>query len=416
MAAQDSILIDVTRLIWRVSTGRLPTGIDRVCLAYLEHYVDHAQAVFQWKSVRRILPRSASAALFKLLLNPPKSRFKLRVAFIALRSLPRLFLPLKGGNRLYLNVGHTGLNEPGLGEWLKQAGVRPVFMLYDLIPITHPEYSRSGEGERHVDRLNTMLRAGVGIVCISQDTLNRLNDHAAAYGLAVPATLVSWLGVTPLPSAKAYVEPKERPYFLILSTIEGRKNHLMLLKVWQRLVARYGSDAPRLVIVGQRGWENEEALDILDNDESLHRHVTELPRCTDWELAAYIKGARSLLFPTFAEGFGLPLMEALGLGAPVIASNLKVFRELAGDIPDYLDPHDEDGWLRAIEDYRCPDSAARLAQLKRVKDYEMPTWAKHFAKVDSWLIELSRKEISVISSTIMPRVVAASPGKRVVDR
>lgn len=386
---QADLLIDVTRLIWRISTSRLPTGIDRCCLAYLEHYQHRAQAVFQWKSIRRIVPLRASAALFNLLLNPPARRFKLRIALIALRYLPTLLFGDSGHGRRYLNVGHTGLNERGLGEWLRRTNVRPIFMLYDLIPITHPEYSRRGEGERHIKRLDLMLGEGSGIICISQDTLDRLKDHAAAHNLQTPPTLVAWIGNTPLPSPSISLDRSQHAYFLILSTIEGRKNHLLLLRIWQSLVAKHGVNAPRLLIVGQRGWENEEAVSILDNDASLDNHVVELPRCTDAELSAYIKGARSLLFPTFAEGFGLPLTEALALGTPVIASDLKVFRELAGDIPDYFEPNDMFGWLNAIEDYARDNSFARNAQLSRLATYQMPSWADHFEKVDAWLRTLT---------------------------
>jgi len=96
-----------------------------------------------------------------------------------------------------------------------------------------------------------------------------------------------------------------------------------------------------------------------------------------------------LLFPSFVEGYGLPLVEALACGTPVIASNLEVFRELAGEIPDYLSPIDGLGWARAIEDYAREDSAARAAQIDRLQGWTAPTWEGHFAKVDRWLESLA---------------------------
>ena len=85
----------------------------------------------------------------------------------------------------------------------------------------------------------------------------------------------------------------------------------------------------------------------------------------------------------------MPLVEALGHGTPVIASDLAVFRELAGAIPDYRDPLDGLGWRAAIEDYARPDSPARSAQLSRMVGYRAPTWPEHFVRVDAWLNTLA---------------------------
>lgn len=382
--APSKYLIDVSRLIWRLSSGRLPTGIDRVCLAYVMHYRDQAQAVIQWKRFRRILSPADSQNLFDLLLSEIPN-FKRAIWLLALRSLPKLARSRPGLGRLYLNVGHTGLDQPGLSEWLKEADVKPIFMLHDLIPITHPEFCRAGSREKHIGRVNTMLTAASGIIGNSQSTLDLLADYAQQHDRAVPPTLSAWLGATPLAVSGKKLSNGAKPYFAALGTIEGRKNHLLLLKIWQKLIARHGSGAPRLVIIGQRGWESQEALTLLDTDRTLQGFVEELPRCTDTELAHHLEHARALLFPSFAEGYGMPLVEALGHGTPVIASSLEVFRELAGDIPVYLDPDDLDGWQRAIEDFSEPNSALRANQLALLKDYEMPDWAGHFVKVDSWL-------------------------------
>ena len=266
--------------------------------------------------------------------------------------------------------------------------VRPIYLLHDLIPLTHPEYCRAGEAAKHARRIDTMLRTGTGILCNSQTTLDELTAYAAAAGLAVPPASVAWLGATPLP-ASAAIAASAAPQFVMLGTIEGRKNHLLLLQVWVRLVHQLGPAAPHLLIIGQRGWECAQATALLDRASQLGARVTELPRCTDTELGQYLRHARALLFPSFVEGYGMPLVEALGHGTPVIASDLAVFRELAGAVPDYRDPLDGLGWMAAIEDYTQPDSPARAAQLRRMDGYRAPTWAEHFAHVDAWLDTLA---------------------------
>jgi glycosyltransferase involved in cell wall biosynthesis len=374
-------LLDVTRLIWRRWKGRLPTGIDRVSLAYLRHFGSRAQAVVQWPGFRRILSTQASQELFALL-EDPGGTFKRRLVAGALRSLARL--NGRGHGRLYLNVGHTGLNSPGFSKWASNTDVRPVYLVHDLIPVTHPEFCRAGEAEKHRMRMRTVLTTAAGIIGNSQVTLDALTGFANAESLPSPPALAAWLGVDPLPP-QDHAHSPEPPTFVTVGTIEARKNHLLLLDIWERLIDRLAGAAPRLVIIGQRGWEAEEVFRVLDHSEKLRGHVVELNRCSDEELTRHLGSARALLFPSRAEGYGLPLIEALGLGVPAIASDLPVFREIAGDIPVYLDPLDRTSWEAAIVEYARAGSTARDEQLRRIKSFRSPDWESHFAAVERWL-------------------------------
>ena len=207
----------------------------------------------------------------------------------------------------------------------------------------------------------------------------------------MPPAVVAWLGTDPLPIGSAD-DPPARPTFVTVGTIEARKNHLLLLDVWSRLAERLGDQTPRLLIIGQRGWEADEVFERLDKDETLHGHVVELSRCSDDELVHHLSSARALLFPSFVEGYGLPLIEALDAGVPVIASDLPVFRELCGTIPTYLHPADKAGWEAAILDYAEPDSASRTAQIERLRGFVAPDWKQHFAIVEAWLDDLASSQ------------------------
>jgi glycosyltransferase involved in cell wall biosynthesis len=127
---------------------------------------------------------------------------------------------------------------------------------------------------------------------------------------------------------------------------------------------------------------------MLERCEALRGLVHERSGCSDLELARYLGHARALLFPSFAEGYGMPLVEALALGTPAIASTLPVFREVAGNVPDYLDPLDGPGWTQAILDYAAPESPLRAAQLQRMAGFRTPTWQRHFETVESLLERL----------------------------
>jgi glycosyltransferase involved in cell wall biosynthesis len=162
----------------------------------------------------------------------------------------------------------------------------------------------------------------------------------------------------------------------------------MLLQLWRRLIDHRGPAAPRLVVIGQRAWECENVVDLLERCEPLRGFVVEHASCGDEELVNTLRHARALLYPSFVEGFGLPIAEALSLGVPVIASDLAVFREFAGEVPEYADPLDAIRWLELIEDYSRPDSAQRAAQITRMPAFAAPTWARHFEHVDRLVLKV----------------------------
>lgn len=154
-----------------------------------------------------------------------------------------------------------------------------------------------------------------------------------------------------------------------------------------KLVTELRGNAPRLVLIGQRGWQADEVFALLDQSPRLKGYVRELGRCDDTTMFGWLDQARALLMPSFIEGFGIPVIEALQRGVPVIASDLPVFREIAGDIPLYLDPLDGQGWEAAIRAY-CGDAPDRERQLAAMPSFRTPTWGDHFAKVDGWLARL----------------------------
>jgi glycosyltransferase involved in cell wall biosynthesis len=380
-------LLDVSRLVWRAWAGKLPTGIDRTCLAYVHHFRGCAQAVVQRGNSALVLPAETSKRLFDLLLTQSED-IKLKLTRLLATGL---FFRRKGdlSGRIYLNVGHTGLDKLGHGEWVQRTGVLPFYFVHDLIPLTHPEYCRPGEPEKHLRRMRTLLSLGTGVIANSRETLNELAVFTGLQkGLSMPPGLVAPLGVDQGfggDRSEAKNVLPGRPYFVMLGTIEGRKNHLLILNIWAEMARRLGKTCPQLIVIGQRGWESEQVCDMLDRNEAIRGHVVELSRCGDAQLAAYMANARALLFPSFAEGYGLPLVEALAAGTPVIASNLSVFCELAGSIPEYLSPLDGVGWSQAIEAYASDASPARGAQLRRLEGWRASRWDDHFALVERWL-------------------------------
>lgn len=231
--------------------------------------------------------------------------------------------------------------------------------------------------------MRTVLEIASGVVTNSAHTLDVLGEFAAAEKRPMPRATVAWPGTPLLPHVLTQAEAE--PTFVILGTIEGRKNHALLLEVWrQMLAARGASPVPRLCIVGRRGWEADDVFAQLDSDQFGDR-VVETGPLDDRQLAQLMAGARALLFPSFAEGYGIPLVEALAANVPVIASDLPVFREIGQGIPELLPSTDPSAWLVAVSDYAREGSPRRATQVARLGAFRVPDWPSHFARIDAFL-------------------------------
>ncbi len=422
----SEILIDVSRLVGRRLKRRLPTGIDRVGLAYLRHYRDRARAVFTLGTRAIVLSRSQSDRLARSLLAgwslPGKEEPSLIRTVIGGAVTASLRNPIgrdDTAGRWFLNTGHSGLHRHGYAEMLAALKVKPLFLIHDLIPITHPQYCRALEATRHADRMKRALGLASAMVCNSHATFEQLSEFARLIDVPLPPAAVAPIAADP-PGAQAIATasagpPIEDPYFLMIGTIEPRKNHLLMLQVWQRLIHRLGGQTPKLVLIGQEGWECEHVMRTLARAPGLSEHVLHLQRCDDSALHGWIAHARALLFPTFAEGFGLPVVEALQRGVPVIATDLQVFREFAGDYPEYLDPLDAAGWLAAIDEYRKPGNRRRERRVAALTAYRDPTWSEHFARVDDLMRRVDRRVGFRQESEVQARTGAAAAATELAD-
>ncbi|HDR9762919.1 TPA: glycosyltransferase family 4 protein [Burkholderia cepacia] len=379
------VLLDVTRLVSRLSNRLHPTGVDRVGIAYIQRYERNARAVLSIKGFSAVLAERHSRHIFDLILSSNRNRGAL------MKLLGCALTNWQNRNQfaesVLLHTSHNGMEFDRYFSAMARRHVRTVFMVHDLIPLTHAEYCRPGVDLIHRRRIRTALTRAGGLVANSQATLDELAAEARRSKLSLPPSVVARLAPA-VPNYAPAPRPLDVPYFVMLGTIEPRKNHWFILHLWRRLAEQFGTTAPHLVIVGRRGWECENVIDMLDRCVELRGTVHEESNCSDERLHALLQHAQALLFPSFVEGYGLPLVEALMLQVPVIASDLPIFREIAANIPDYLDPLDGPGWLNRISAYMRPDSPERAAQIARIAHFRVPTWSEHFDRIDAFLDSL----------------------------
>ncbi|GAB7540215.1 glycosyltransferase family 1 protein [Burkholderia sp. 3C] len=331
-----------------------------------------------------MLTKHASSRAFDLVSSSSPGRLEIRRALIGACLNPRR---VEFDQAVLLHTSHNGMEYPRYYEAMRRRNIRTVFMIHDLIPLTHAEYCRPGVDVSHRRRIHTALRNADGLIANSEDTHGALAREAHQAGLPMPPCVVAPLAAGYRSSTNP-TAPLATPYFVMLGTIEPRKNHWFILHVWRRIVEQLGSAAPKLVIIGRRGWECENVVDMLERCAPLRDAVIEISDCDDDQLHAWLRHCRALLFPSFVEGYGMPLVEALGMQIPVIASDLSVFHEIADDIPDYLDPLDGPAWMQRILRYAHSDSPERQAQVTRSVSFREPTWADHFARIDSFIESL----------------------------
>ena len=233
--------------------------------------------------------------------------------------------------------------------------------------------------------LDGIMSLNPKLIVNSTFTRNGLDAYCKNRNSSYQSVVTACIGVedTFLPASSGQESTITQPYFVVVSTIEPRKNHLLLLNIWRELALNNSDYLPHLFIVGKRGWENENVIDMMERCGPIQEYVHEQSGLKDSELINLISGAKALLFPSFTEGWGMPLVEALSLGTPVICSDIPAFFEAGQNIPDYIHPLDGLRWRDTIVDYCKPESSLRNAQLDRISSFQPPTWEDHFTKVDN---------------------------------
>ena len=153
--------------------------------------------------------------------------------------------------------------------------------------------------------------------------------------------------------------------------------------MWRELAQLSGSATPKLIVAGARGWENENILDMLERCPAIRNHVIEASGLSTPSLKRLIDNARAVLMPSFAEGYGLPVAEALTAGTPVLASNLPSLRAMEGSAITWLEPMDGLGWLAAIR--RLSEAPAHWSQVRHDRPLGKFSSETYFQRIEAFV-------------------------------
>jgi glycosyltransferase involved in cell wall biosynthesis len=387
-AGRPPIILDLSRLVSRL-LHPTPTGVDRVEMAYalgLHGLVPDRlrfAAVHSTGLYGRIPTGSALAflrdteALWRDKGQWSRAALRRRALSWLWALRPQAPTHAEAG-AVFVQASPNHLTDPRVTQRiLARERARFLILVHDLIPLEFPEYARPDGAALHRRRVDTIVAHADAVLANSHATLDALQPHLRASGRS-PLQAAAPLGTER--SALRGAPAPGRPYFLCVGTIEPRKNHLLLLNLWRRWAERDGTaNIPRLLVVGRRGWENEQVIDMLERSPALKGCVEEHGRLPDGEVQRLMAGTHGLLLPSFAEGYGMPVSEAIAMDVPVLCSDLPALREAGGPVADYLDPLDGPAWMAAVADLATDASRIAAAQRERRAGWRPPGWPDHLA-------------------------------------
>lgn len=254
-------------------------------------------------------------------------------------------------------------------------GLRFALLVYDLIPLRRPEWFDRGLVRVFRTWFDAVFPLCDHVFAISQATAQDVDLYARERGIALSAPVTSVpIGTSfgaanvPVPAPRTQRLPEPGSYALIVSTIEPRKNHQLLFRVWRRMLEELPKDSvPTLVFAGRMGWLVDDLMQQIANTNNLDGKLIWVKNPTDAELVALYEGCLFSLFPSFYEGWGLPVTESLALGKPCLTSNRSSLPEAGGNLARRFDPDDLNDAYRTIREAidDRPGLARWEAQIRR---------------------------------------------------
>ena len=297
-----------------------------------------------------------------------------------------------GAGDTYLMVGAFWefVGNPSWISGMRDRGAKIGTFIYDLIPITHHQYCMQGLTEAFTIAFAETVRLLDFALTISVYIGNEVKVFLTSHGvpplptLAVPLAHelrfeeeeVSRRSAATSTSTSARADSNYLqgiPFVLCVCTIEARKNHSYLFEIWQRMI-HAGIDVPDLVFVGRPGWRVSDLMQQIEDSDYLNGRLHVLNGLTDGELSGLYDRCSFTVFPSFVEGWGLPVGESLAHGKVCVASSSSSIPEVGGDYVIYVDPSDLAVGYAEISRLICNPSELTRLELRISQSFVPRTW------------------------------------------
>jgi glycosyltransferase involved in cell wall biosynthesis len=271
-------------------------------------------------------------------------------------------------------------------------------LIHDLIPELCPEWTSKEGLPAYRAWLRDVVPYADVIFANSQNTAKDLLHCMADWNQPVPAPKILPIGHYPPPRQElasfalgTAQNPFGRPFVLFVSTIEVRKNHALLFRVWRRLLADMPAEqVPYLVFAGKTGWLTKDLLVQLGNADWLNGHIRHVESPSELELANLYAACEFTVFPSLYEGWGLPVTESLSFGKTVAASNTSAIPEAGGAFCSYFDPEDVSDAYKVIRGLIEHPERVRALEASIAESFRPPSWQDSAAALLGHLQALGR--------------------------
>ncbi len=263
-----------------------------------------------------------------------------------------IFLGLDLGAHLFPMIEETLLS-------YRKQGVSINFVIYDIIPLLYPHYTTEGIALHFKHWIDGLVTCADRLICISQSVAGDVQEYLASHYKNkdyLPEITTFRLGADlgnnqHLPPMREEVQSilqilKDKDTFLMVGTLEPRKGQEQVLDAFDLL---WEEDADiTLLFVGKEGWKTEKLTERIKNHPYLNSRLFWLQDANDQELIESYKASTCFIMASYAEGFGLPIIEAAYYGVPIIARDIPVFREIAQEHAYYFNSIEADAIKEAL--------------------------------------------------------------------
>lgn len=275
-------------------------------------------------------------------------------------------------------------------ELQRGENLKLVPVLYDLCPILTPQFCAPGIRRVFKKYMKQVLPKSDMVLSISNNTAKDVESWLTSLGVKnLPVTKVFRLGDevgNQAPKKPAKSLPAD--FILCVGTVEARKNHASLYYAY-KLAEQQGLDLPPVVVAGRKGWHTEDIYEIITNDPTTKNKFLFLHKASDNELAWLYQNALFSVYPSFYEGWGLPVAESLLRGLPCLASNSSSIPEIAGNLVDYFSPYSPQEIMLGIK--KLSGNPKLLAsKTKSVRhEYRATSWDMAYRQVANYITSIN---------------------------
>lgn len=262
---------------------------------------------------------------------------------------------------------------------LKAQGAKIVAHIYDIISITHPQYCLQRGVYNFMDYIGAHLQYADRFIVNAQATTVELEKLAAKLQCELPTCTVVPLGAdfqgnrhireADVPSEVVNAAEKG-PFILMVGTLEPRKNHKLVLEAYEKGLKEMGY---HIIFAGYMGWNMEQFAERLHDHPDFGRGVYHFESLDDNAISYLYRKARFLAFCSYTEGFGLPIIEAIQRGTPVIAADIPVSREVAGEYPVWFAQDNAEEFCERVREYDQNETRYQACK-ERLQAYKGHTW------------------------------------------